>query len=101
MRGQVYRLRMSQENFENAKPGHMVFESDGNEFVTGFVSAIDTDRFEMEMCLFDPSDNLPPNVLRVVKEEITEKEMSDMLRSALDQNPAMKEHWAKLIQDSV
>lgn len=99
MKTQLYRLRMSQENFENARPGQYVHENDEDEdeYVRGFISAIDVDRFEMELCLFEQAD-LPPGG-RCVRESMTMDECSSLLAIALDQNPEAKLAWADLIKD--
>lgn len=99
MRGQLYRLIMSDDVATNAQPGQFVYLGNGEQPVVGFVSAVDHTAFEIEMCLFDQSE-LPDEAI-VLRETMTMDECSDLLTIALDQNPDMKLEWSGLINDSL
>jgi hypothetical protein len=93
---QRYRLRMTQDNFENARPGMFVHKNDDSPEVDGFISAVDKDRYEMEICTFHPVDP-PKNMLRAVSHSMSMDECAQLLRSITDQDPEVKEAWINLV----
>ena len=96
---QRYRLRMSEDNFENARPGQFVFRNNASNQVSGFISAVDSDRYEMEICTFDPVP-LTEYMIRVVDEMLTMDQIKVLLQQALEKNPEMKSEWATALTNS-
>jgi hypothetical protein len=89
---------MTQDNFENVMPAHFVHGDDEDEYVRGFVSVRDVDRYEMEICTFDQID-LPAGG-RSIRESMTMTECADLLSKAIQANPEMGQHWSDIINDA-
>lgn len=98
MKGQLYRVELTDDAAMNAKPAQFVFPANYDDTVIGFVNDVDIDNRESELCLFSPS-NLPEGA-RCVQETLSEAVFIEMLRIALDKNPEMKEEWGSVIEDT-
>lgn len=84
---------------EVPRPGQFVFKSNDDETLTGFVADVDYNLEKTLFCLFEPADlNIPE--LESVKQQMTENEMLNLLKTALDTNPKMKEEWQQTLQSS-
>lgn len=93
---QLYRVEMSEENRRNAMPGQFVFPGDWSDDVIGFISAVDYETNELEMCLFEPRV-MPDTLTRVIKEVVTKDEWAQMLKEIGDKNPEVKAAWIEAV----
>lgn len=97
-RGQLYRLPMSAENVEMARAGQCVFPGNDSDMIVGFISEIDYDTNELEICLFDVSDTLPAKVT-ILRETLTADECAEYLRPIVDRDPEMHKLWRDMINE--
>lgn len=93
---QRYRLRMSEDNFENARPGQFVHRDNDTDEVSGFISAVDKDRYELEICTFEQIE-APKAMLRSIADRMTMDECAVLLRSITEQDPDIHEAWVNLV----
>lgn len=97
---QVYRLSMTAENLVSAKPGCYVFAHDYADHISGFLSAVDYETNEIEVCLFDAT-KLDIDGIKVIRQCIGMDEVYQLLQTALDANPDMRPEWDKVMAASV
>lgn len=97
--GQLYRLPLTEDNKENASAGSFVCKNDNSDIVCGFVSEIDLDSNELEICLFE-SQELPFKA-RVLREQMHWDDIVELLNKITDTNPMIKSEWTKLVNAGI
>jgi len=93
---QLYCLAMSVENLANALPGCFVMESDESEMIAGFITKVDYEKVEFEICLFEPT-RLEIEGVRVIRQAMSQRDVFEQLEGALAANPEMRPKWDELL----
>lgn len=98
MIGQMYTVKMQPPDCIDhvAKPAQFVYESDDSSIVIGFVVNVDDDI--LSIALGEPQE-LPHNGT-LVKESLTPEEVRQLLLTALEENPRMRQEWIEIFNDS-
>lgn len=95
--GQLYRVPLDEQGRREAMAGQFVQSNhDNDDYVLGFVNAVDREAGEMEICLFRPQQ-LPANVIEVLAETLSYDETAAMLKVICDANPIVKKAWIEAV----
>jgi hypothetical protein len=89
---------LSEENRANAKAGQFVFPGNWSDDVTGFISEVDTQNDQLEICLFAPSKNLPDEAV-VLDECMSFEDTVILLRNIIDEDHIIREMWLEVIAE--
>lgn len=95
--GQLYRVPLDEVGLRMAMAGQFVNSGhDNDDHVVGFVNLVDEETSEMEICLFQPQI-LPSNATKIIAEQLSFDETSEMLKKICDQNPDAKTAWLEAV----
>ena len=96
--GQLYRVILTEDAREHAFVAGFVFPDNNSDVITGFITEIDKEQNELEICLFKQAQYLPENCL-ILEEKMSSKDVQILLARALRENPEMVEHWKDTLLD--
>lgn len=90
---QLYRIAIK----DGYRRGQMLCDKVGDTFkVCGFINDVDLESGEMEVCLFDPTEEYIPDIIEVIKETMTKDEMEGLLYQAIVQHPDIYAAWVEM-----
>ena len=92
MIGQYYEI--AGKHSDLAKPGQLVFDSNGDDEVIGFIYSVNES--SSEIVLFEPRE-LPEETLRCMD---MPAHYSNMLMDALKNSPELVKMWKELVNES-
>lgn len=97
---QLYRLPLTEDNLQNAKPGQFVVSGNDSEVISGFVKEINYNNNYMELCLFHPAS--VPSMATVIKTSMSMDECALILKQVLKTaTPEINEQWVEVLKNAV
>lgn len=98
--GQLYRVPLTDDARENAKPAQFVFLSNDSDEVIGFIVEVDKETNELEICLFGSSKNVRDAAL-IIEEEMPDVDVYILLERAMNKNPEMRDEWLRMTNETL